>query len=156
MAFDLKLVEDMSFTASPNVGGGGIAQFTAVVIDTAGGANVGDCIQATGATAPILGINQSVGGPPTTSGGTDAAVAAGQSMSIRSIGISKVIAGGAITAGQFVACNGSGQAVAVTSLNPATTATNTYIIGQAQTAATAAGDTVSVLLMQGTATLVTT
>lgn len=152
MAFEQFLNKDVPMTASPN--SAGIPQFTAVVIDTAGGANIGDCILATGNTAPIFGVNQSVGSAPAVNG-TYGNVTAGQSMAVRIEGVTKLQAAGAITAGQYVSCNGSGQASAVTSLNPATTPTTTYVIGQALTAATGAGDLVSVLLRPALSTLAT-
>lgn len=155
MSFEIKLVNDLPMQASPNVGGGGIAQYTAVVIDVAGGSGPFDCIQATATTQPILGVNQSVGGPTAVGATSPVAVAAGQSMEVRAMGVTKAIAGGAITAGQFVQVNSSGQFVAITSLNPATTPTDTYVCGQALTPATASGDIFSLLLLPGLATLVT-
>lgn len=155
MALELKLVDDLPGQASPNVPAGGIPQFTAVVLDTAAGSGPFDMIAASATTAPILGINQSVGGSMLPGATSAPNVTAGESMAVRVLGISKAIAGGAITPGQFVAVNASGQLVAVASLNPATTATDSYVVGVAMSAATAAGDLFSVYLIPGLTTLVT-
>ena len=155
MAVELKGI-DIPMKASANVPGGGIAQYTAVVIDVAGGSGPFDVIQATVTTQPIFGINQDQGDQLTVNSATPPTVLAGESLRVRVAGISRAVAGGAITAGQFLQVNASGQLVAITSLNPATTATNTYVVGQALTPATALGDIFTVALMQGIATLVTT
>lgn len=150
-------VFDFDFQASPNsaavtwsgnppVAGGGIPQFSAVMLDVAGGSGNFDVILATAATAqPILGIVQSQ--QPTGPGAT---------VQVRILGVSKAIASAAITAGQYVAATASGQLAPLTALNTASTATNTYVAGVALTAATGAGDLFSVLLFPGLATLVTT
>lgn len=148
MAVELKGF-DIPMKASPNVGGGGLAQYTAVILDSA--AAFMDCIQATATSTPILGINQDEGDQLTVNSTTPPTVQAGDSMRVRVSGISKAIAGGAITVGQYVAVNGSGQLVAATM---AAGATNSFIVGQALTAATGAGDVFSVLLLPGAATQV--
>jgi len=152
MAVELKGI-DIPMKASANVGGGGLAQFTAVILDASAG--FADVIQATATTQPIFGVNQDEGDQLVLNSATPPTVQAGESLRVRIAGLSKMVAGGAVTIGQFLQVNASGQAVAITSLNPATTATNTFVIGQALTAATQVGDVITVLLMQGLATLVT-
>jgi hypothetical protein len=133
-------VTALTYDALGNYSGGGIPQYTAVVIDTATG-GVNDVRLPTVANAQIIGIAQSA-----------PATGPGQSCRVRVYGISKAQASAAITVGQQVAvANTSGQLGPA----PAGTATNTYIVGVALTPASAAGDLFSVLLMPGASTVVT-
>lgn len=154
MAFEFQSEPDFPARASNNVPGGGIAQYTAVVLDTAGGSDVNDCIQATSINAPIFGVNQDVG-QAQLPGQSAQPVTAGESMRVRRRGVTRAVAGGVITRGQYVQVNASGQFVAITSLNPATTATDTYVVGVALTGAPTAGDIFSLDLMPSLTTLVT-
>lgn len=154
MAFQFLSEPDFPARASNNVPAGGIAQYTAVVLDLAAGSDVNDCIQATSINAPIFGVNQDVGGAQLP-GQNPVPVSAGESMRVRRRGVTLAIAGAPLTRGQYVQVNASGQFVPITSLNPATTATDTYVVGVALNNAPTAGDTFSLDLMPGLATLVT-
>lgn len=132
-------VTAVTYSGNPPVyASGGIPQFYAVVDDTGTG-NESD-VKLAGANVAIRGIAQD--GP---------AVGPAQEVRVRALGISKMIAGGAITVGQLIQTNASGQGVAAA----AGTATNLPVIGVARTAATQAGDTFSVFLTPGAASIVT-
>jgi uncharacterized protein DUF2190 len=147
-------VFDIPMQVSPNAGTG-INQFRAVVQDVAGGSGPFDGILASSTSAPILGINQTMGNVSAVGVTTPPNATLGQSIAVRQLGISKAEAGGAITQGQYVAVNASGQLVAIASIAPAATATSTFAVGIALTPATAATDYFTVLLMPWLTTLVT-
>lgn len=152
MAMQSEAIFDFPGQVSANAGAG-IAQYAAVIPDTAG--SPGDMIYPAATGAFALGVCQSVGGPPVVGGSNAPVNTSGQSITVRVLGITKVLAVGAITAGSYVGISGtSGQVTAVTF--PGTGATNTYVVGYALTGATAAGDLVTVLLTPGLTTQVTT
>ena len=130
-------VSPVTYSGSPPVySGGGIPQFSAVMVDTTTG-NVNDVILAT--TGKLaLGIVQD--GP---------ASGPGQSVRVRQLGISKAIASGAVSYGDMLyVANTSGQLGTA----PAAGVSDSFCVGIALTAATAAGDTISVLMVPGLAT----
>ena len=144
---------DVAMNVSPNATS--IAQYAAVTLDTAGGSGPFDCIYPAATGAPAIGFSQSVGGPPTPGGTIAAPATPGQSIQVRVLGVTKAIAAGAITAGAAVQVSGASGQVASVNLQPATTATNTFACGFALSPAAAAGDLVSVLLLPGITTQVT-
>lgn len=132
-------VTTLSYTGNPPVySSGGIPQFCAVVADTGTG-NESD-VKLAGANAAIIGIAQDA-----------PAVGPAQEVRVRTLGVSKMIAGGAITVGQLIQTDANGHGVAAA----AGTTTNLPVIGVARTAATASGDTFSVFLTPGAASIVT-
>lgn len=153
MAMQSEAIFDFPGQVSANAGAG-IAQYAAVVPDTAG--NPGDMIYPAATGAFALGVCQSVGGPPVVGGSNAPVNTSGQSITVRVLGISKVLAVGAITAGSYVGVSGAAGNVTAVTLSPATTATNTFVLGYALTGATAAGDLVTVLLTPGLTTQITT
>lgn len=132
-------VTTVTYSGNPPVySSGGIAQFCAVVFDTGTG-NESD-VKLAGANAAIVGIAQN--GP---------AVGPGQAVQVRTLGVSKMIAGGAIAVGALIQTDANGHGVTAA----AGTTTNLPVIGVARTAATASGDTFSVFLTPGAASIVT-
>ncbi len=110
-----------------------------------------DAILPAANTTLCIGVNQSVGGPPTPGGTIAAPCTPGQSIEVRVLGISKCIAGAAIAAaGTALTVNSSGQVVAAAAAG----ATSTYIVGIALTTSAASGDLISVLLLPGTSQIV--
>ena len=122
----------------PTYSSGGIPQYSAVVADTGTG-NESD-VKLAGANAAIIGIAQN--GP---------AVGPGAQVQVRTLGISKMIAGGAIAVGALIQTDASGHGVTAA----AGTTVNLPVIGIARTAATASGDTFSIFLTPGAASIVT-
>lgn len=154
MAFGGAGVFDLPAQVSPNAAAG-IAQYAAVVLDTAGGSGPYDCVYPGATGGPAIGINQSPGGPPTPGGTIAPASTSGQTIDVRVLGVSKAIAAGAIAAGAYVQVSGTTGQLASVNLQPATTPTDSFVVGVALTPATAAGDLFSVLLLPGLATQVT-
>lgn len=131
---------DLTFNVSPN--SAGIAQYTLVKLDTAGGSAFGDVINTTSNLDSALGIVQDSGGPATTLNGAEANNTAGMSVRVRCYGVSKAVAGAAVTRGDLLVTNASGQVITA----PALAATDVRIIGVAFDAATALGDLITVYL----------
>lgn len=143
---------DETYNVSPNAGAG-IAQFAAVVLDSAG--SYGDVMYPSGSGAFALGVVQDAGSFPTVGGSSAPVNTSGQAVRVRRLGTTKMIAAGAIAINSAVAISGtSGQVGQVTF--PGTGATDSYVIGFARTPATAAGDLVEVELTPGLMTQVTT
>lgn len=131
-------VSTITWTGNPpTYSSGGIGQFYAVVMDTGTG-NESD-VKVAGATARIVGIAQD--GP---------AVGPGAAVTVRTLGVSKMIAGGSINVDDLIQTDSSGRGVTAA----AGTTTNLAVIGIARTAASASGDTFSVFLTPGAASLV--
>lgn len=138
---------DITLLVSPNATS--IAQYAAVSPDSSG--SPGDVIYPAGNTTPVIGVCQSVGGPPTPGGTIAPANTPGQDIAVRVSGITKMLAGAALaTPNVMVAVDSSGRAVAAA----AQAATSTYIVGLLLTTAAAAGDLVEVLLMPGMSQIV--
>lgn len=117
-----------------------IAQYRFVSPDASG--NAEDVIYPTGASVPVLGVCQDVGGPPAANSTIAQVNTPGQEIAVRFLGLSKVEAGAAVSINTPITSDSSGRAVSAT----AAAVTSTYIHGIAMEAASAAGDLITVML----------